>query len=725
MKMPDQSLVFIHGFRSSTGAWTKLIQLLRDDPDLGGVRIFTFGYPSSIKPQLPQSTTRIPDNSDIAQTLESYLAAKVPAGDVAVVTHSLGGLILQRFLAWMLNEGRGLELARIRLIVMLVCPNLGSEYLGLLRTATRLRHHPQARDLHPLNIDVTDAHRKVLNSIDKAEGVSPYHCEIPIYAYAGGEDNIVTRASAQSTFTNIRLLPGDHSSILDPDAQGNITFPTLKMLLRKHLLAPTETESVEAGQSSELSTGMIRARPVLETCSPLIEETLDLTLTSEGIQSVRVTEGEPNDRVLVAVPSAATMKEYHRALTESAALTVPPDDATIRRIHGLVLPVQRALLPAIPESVRRRVAAESTGQARRLVAIELRLMSSELESYPWELLSDATDVVIWRKVTSPGPPPRWTSNLLLTGTAARREVRDELAAIRSELNGYRNLDVVDCPGNPPDLSQLLRMHRPAALHLMSYPADQEGIQPQSVAADLRQYGVWTAVFNCPDSATASSSRSRPTAHEIAARSGTATIGMAGQLNPGAGQLFAIRFYRCLAEGFSVLRAYHEAVRGIRDDGTYPAMWSVPVMNASSPNVIPFPVSPEAQARLRLEQIRVHATVLDRELQRLARGNYRTAGEWKNHTAIPIVRTHCIVRYLADALASGPAADEQERRRRERVDRARREFQSVLYATEASLRRLGRAASPAERHKELADLPRRQDEHWRQLGRLDDLVAEAR
>ena len=87
------------------------------------------------------------------------------------------------------------------------------------------------------------------------------------------------------------------------------------------------------------------------------------------------------------------------------------------------------------------------------------------------------------------------------------------------------------------------------------------------------------------------------AGEIAALSGAATIGMAGQLNPAMGRLFAFTFYRSLAQGFSALHAYHEAVRGIRDHGTYSAMWSIPVMCASSPNVIPFPVSPEARARL--------------------------------------------------------------------------------------------------------------------------------
>lgn len=724
MRMPDKSLVFIHGFRSSTGAWTKLIQLLRDDQELDGVQIFTFGYATSVKPKSRLSTTRVPNNDDIAQMLESYLAAKVPAGEVAVVTHSQGGLILQRFLAWMLNEGRGHDLASIRLIVMLACPNLGSEYLDSVRTAAGLRHHPQARDLHPLNIDVTAAHRKVLNSIDQAEGVSANECKIPIYAYAGSEDNVVTPASAQDSFRHISVLAGGHSSILDPDAPDNFTFSMLKTLLREHFLAPAETENVPDDRSGESSAGATRARPAPQTAALPIEETLDLALTSEGIQVVHVTAGGPDGRTLLPVPPAGAMEEYHRALREAAALTVPPDDAATRRVRELVLPLRQALLRAVPDSLRQRL-SETAGQAGRLVAIEVRLMNSELEAYPWELMADAADVVVWRYVSSAGPPERWTSNMLLIGAEGVREVRAELAGIRNELTGFQHLKVFDCAGNPPDLPQLLRRYRPAAFHLISYPAGNQGIQPQSVAADLRRSGVWAAVFNCPDSATAAGPGSRSPAAEIAARSGAVTIGMAGQLNPALGRLFAFTFYHWLAQGFSVLRAYHEAVRGIRNHGTYSAMWSIPVMCASSPNVIPFPVSPEARARLGLDQIHAHARALDRELQRLARGSYRSPGEWARHTAVPIVRTQCIVRYLKDATASRPPANEEERRHQERVDRARREFQDVLYATQASLRRLGQAVGPAERDQVLAELPLGWQKQRRTLGMLDDLVKQAR
>ena len=78
-----------------------------------------------------------------------------------IVTHSQGGLILQRFLAWMLTEGRGRELARIRAIVMLSCHEY-LEYLASIRAVTGFNRHPQASQLDALEHEVGEARRIVL-----------------------------------------------------------------------------------------------------------------------------------------------------------------------------------------------------------------------------------------------------------------------------------------------------------------------------------------------------------------------------------------------------------------------------------------------------------------------------------------------------------------------------------------------------------------------------------
>lgn len=204
---------------------------LRDDPDLAGLRIHTFPYESP-KLRWPMSPARIPDYNDIAQSLPGYLATHAPGTTpIAVVTHSQGGLILQRFMAWMLAEGRGRELARFRLAVMLSCPNEGTQYLRSIRAVVGLSHHPQAGQLDVLDREVRETRRIVLRQVVNATSIDDRHCPIPVYVYSGRTNNVVRRESAQSVFPNAEVLPGDHFSILNPDAPGHLTAPILKRRL--------------------------------------------------------------------------------------------------------------------------------------------------------------------------------------------------------------------------------------------------------------------------------------------------------------------------------------------------------------------------------------------------------------------------------------------------------------------------------------------------------------
>ena len=182
---------------------------------------------------------RIPDYDDIAQTLPAFLDTHIPdaSAGVALVTHSQGGLVLQRFLAWMLSEGRGRQLTQIRLIVMLVCPNEGSEYLRSIRAMAGFGKNPQAKALQVLNTDVGQTRRIVLRQIVNATSVDERHCPIPFHVYSGDSDNVVRRESAQSAFPHVGVLPGDHFTILNPETPGNLTFPVLK----RHLLASDDT----------------------------------------------------------------------------------------------------------------------------------------------------------------------------------------------------------------------------------------------------------------------------------------------------------------------------------------------------------------------------------------------------------------------------------------------------------------------------------------------------
>jgi pimeloyl-ACP methyl ester carboxylesterase len=223
------TLVTIHGFWSSPETWKRLSTNWQADEQLHGLQIHPFGYDSPKRPHLPFSATRVPDYDDIAQTLATeYTVALADETDIAIVAHSQGGLILQRFLAWMLQQGRGRELARIRSIILLACPNGGSEYLRSIRQILGFGRHPQAGSLEVLDRRVADTQRTVLQSIVNATGVDDHQCRIPLHVYAGSSDQVVAAASAQGAFPGASTLAGDHFSILDPASPGNRTAETVK-----------------------------------------------------------------------------------------------------------------------------------------------------------------------------------------------------------------------------------------------------------------------------------------------------------------------------------------------------------------------------------------------------------------------------------------------------------------------------------------------------------------
>ena len=145
-------------------------------------------------------------------------------------------------------------------------------------------------------------------------------------------------------------------------------------------------------------------------------------------------------------------------------------------------------------------------------------------------------------------------------------------------------------------------------------------------------------------------------------------------------------------------------------------------------IIPFPVDTiddEVRCRLDFQRMRLQAQVLDQELDRLARGNFRSPGEWARQAATPIVRTKCIRRYLIQATAIRIAATPDERRRRHISD-ARDEFKSALSATATSLVRLSApAVESAERHELLKQLSLYQMQQKRVLQSLDDLFEKCR
>ena len=222
------AVVLVHGLFSSAKVWTPLLSLLCSDKSIDShFDWIPYQYSS---PHLEcNPLRRVPDFDTLAAGLTTYVDERLPNYKRLIfITHSQGGLVVQRYLAKMLADGRGLDLMRIRRIILFACPNNGSELAISLRKAAWFWRHAQERQLRPAAADIASVRQRIFQAIVNAPSAAPDRCPIPIAAYAGESDNVVGKDSAIGDFAISGALPGDHSTIVEPKDRGAVAYRTIR-----------------------------------------------------------------------------------------------------------------------------------------------------------------------------------------------------------------------------------------------------------------------------------------------------------------------------------------------------------------------------------------------------------------------------------------------------------------------------------------------------------------
>jgi pimeloyl-ACP methyl ester carboxylesterase len=225
-------VVFVHGFLSSAKTWSPFRELIAADPELSAfVTVHCFEYESPVT-RFFRVDRRIAELDDIADLLSTYLAELREAESIVLITHSQGGLVVQRFLARTLWDGRGKDLAKITRIAMYACPNTGSQFfLSLRKLLFFFAPNPQERQLRPLDKVIIETQRTVFRAVINAQGRGDTECHIPIEMFAGANDNIVPPKAATFVFPMGRVIDGDHFTIIKPENANASQFRVLKSAL--------------------------------------------------------------------------------------------------------------------------------------------------------------------------------------------------------------------------------------------------------------------------------------------------------------------------------------------------------------------------------------------------------------------------------------------------------------------------------------------------------------
>ncbi|MFI5866184.1 alpha/beta fold hydrolase [Streptomyces sp. NPDC051546] len=237
------AVVFVHGLFSSPTTWTPLQQEMSKIPAVSDEYDFLF-FEYATRPVTWNPLRRMPDLDTIAESLRGFIGDLTAGYErVALVTHSQGGLVAQRYLSRMLLAGRGRDLAKIRRLVMFACPNNGSDLFLLTRRGMiPMTRNNQERELKPLQTSVLETQRRVIDGIVRAPELADNSCPIPIVAYAGESDNVVVPSSAAGFFPETGVLPGDHFSVIKPSGPGSRIVHALRKELAQALAEPFPAE---------------------------------------------------------------------------------------------------------------------------------------------------------------------------------------------------------------------------------------------------------------------------------------------------------------------------------------------------------------------------------------------------------------------------------------------------------------------------------------------------
>ncbi|MFF5706177.1 alpha/beta fold hydrolase [Streptomyces sp. NPDC012794] len=233
-------LVLVHGLFSSAKVWAAFHALLVTDPELADwVSVHRFGYDSPLVRLRPDR--RVAETDDVADQLGTFLETELAEAErIVLVTHSQGGLIVQRFLARKLWNGEGKELARIKHFTMFACPNTGSGFFLTVRKWLKLWNNPQEQQLRPFDRAVTEAQRTVLSAVVHGRTYTDQECPIPVRAYGGSADEIVPPVVARGVFPKGGVVTADHFSIVQPADRTAAPYMAVRAALLEAAHDPVE-----------------------------------------------------------------------------------------------------------------------------------------------------------------------------------------------------------------------------------------------------------------------------------------------------------------------------------------------------------------------------------------------------------------------------------------------------------------------------------------------------
>ncbi|MBT8253358.1 MAG: hypothetical protein HKN00_06565 [Flavobacteriaceae bacterium] len=260
----DNLVIFVHGFSGeASGTFGQIPKMLLEDKDMNGWDMRPFGYSQFVNPEMGKEVwAGISDIDRIANELKLSIIYKFNAySRIAIVAHSLGGLVAQKALLSLKPE----HMLRVSHLVMYGTPSDGIDP-QVLKNTWQEKYEAMSRE----GDFIKELRSSWTNSFK--DGI-PFKLKV-----AGSiSDEYVDLSSCFEPFeeSNCEMIDGDHLRMVKPDSADSASY---------QLIVKTLTDSEFANKylnKEEVNLALGKYGVTVQTLLPQVEE-----LGEEGLKQL-------------------------------------------------------------------------------------------------------------------------------------------------------------------------------------------------------------------------------------------------------------------------------------------------------------------------------------------------------------------------------------------------------------------------------------------------------
>tara|TARA_R110001599_G_scaffold172307_1_gene363684 strand:- start:1426 stop:2442 length:1017 start_codon:yes stop_codon:yes gene_type:complete len=211
------SVVFIHGWRGDEDSFGKIPTYVSKSTKC---QTLVYSYPTSI-------WRKSPSIDMIARNFDNWVRNNVSSERIAIVAHSMGGLVARRFVSLQFERADRID-NLIRLFVFIASPHNGAVLANIGR------HVPTFRKVQLNDLSTESSFLFSLNADWNKWVSSKYSKDISIRCIVGANDKVVSINSAIGLDPNpIPILEAGHIDIVKPENENDEVVITTSRLLKE------------------------------------------------------------------------------------------------------------------------------------------------------------------------------------------------------------------------------------------------------------------------------------------------------------------------------------------------------------------------------------------------------------------------------------------------------------------------------------------------------------